>query len=1170
MKTIRNSITLTEALKHRVLLLDGSTGVVLQQRKLTESQIRGRRFQTHTHPLASNLDILCLSRPETVAEIHREYLEAGADIIETNSFNANALSQKEYATEHLVREINLAAARIARREADRFTAMNREQPRFVAGSIGPTAHSASLPVDVDNPAARTVDFDTLVNAYSEQAAALVEGGVDMLLIETIFDPLNAKAAAMGARKAFRLTGQEVPLIFSATLSDASGRLLTGHTVEAFLATVAHFRPIALGFNCSAGPAGLADAVRHLSESSPFATILYPNAGLPDRLGEYDLTPEAFVAEIRPLLAENRLNIVGGCCGTTPLHIAALRKALDDSTARPRITTATDDVTLPWICGLEPVNESQGFINVGERCNVAGSRKFLRLIKERNYQKALEIARRQVHDGTMAIDINMDDAMLDARAEMVGFLRILGSDPVTASVPWMIDSSDFGLIECALGNVAGKGIVNSISLRDGEEEFLRKARVIAGFGAAVVVMLFDEQGQATTYERKIEIAARAYKLLTGSCGFEARDIIIDANILTVATGMPEHDRYAIDFIKAVEWIRNNLPGVHTSGGVSNLSFAFRGNNFLRQAMHAVFLYHAIGAGLSMAIMDPSSRVSYSDVPGDLLECIEDVILCRREDASERLAKIAVRYSGTEVLTREADSRQRGHRPVSERLANALRTGDTDNLESDIAEAIAEYGSAQAVVEKPLMAGMEEVGRLFGCGKMFLPQVVKSARTMRKAVDILFPSGCENQQDGIKGKMLIATVRGDVHDIGKNIAAVVMRCNNYEVVDLGVQAEASAIVEAALRLRPDFIGLSGLITPSLGEMVAVAEALRDAGINVPLFVGGAATSELHTALRIAPAYGDGLVVRMPDASRNPVVASRLQSDYEHEAQSIRQRQRQLVDEFMKRNAEGNVETEQRKPAVDWNNETIDTPSFTGTVTLPEIPVGEISEFINFAYFFKCWQVNPDTKEARQLKNDARQLIERLIASGATMLARIGFYDAYSENDSIVIDGNVVIPTPRQLARAGRAECLALSDFIAPKGYGDHIGCFAVSVGPAIRELLSECSSKADDYEELLTKSVCDRLAEACSEWLHLQVRRKFWGYAADETCDEKAIRQARYRGIRPAVGYPSLPDQMIMHKLCQLLRPEEIGVSVTPNGALDPASSVAGFYFASPRSRYFTLN
>lgn len=1157
----RNISRIEEALDRRVLVLDGSMGVMLQRLALGEEGVRGVRFRNHHRPLASNLDILCLSRPEAVAGVHRAYLEAGADIIETNTFNANALSQREYGTEGLVHAINVAGARIAREEADRFTAADPLRPRFVAGSMGPTALSASLPVDVERPDARAVSFDELVGAYAAQAAGLIEGGVDVLLIETAFDLLNAKAAATGCRLAMEQSGRSVPLIFSMTVSDASGRILSGHTPEAFLAATAHFDPVAIGFNCSAGPAGLASVFSRFADECPFSTIFYPNAGLPDQLGNYILSTDDFVAQTVPLLREGKINIVGGCCGTTPEHIAALRRVVDSGEAVVRRAPA---VKAPWLAGFDAFGGDSGFINVGERCNVAGSRRFLRLVKEGNASEALAIARRQVADGAMVLDINMDDAMIDAGAEMGRFLRLLGSDPATAAVPWMIDSSDFSVIEAALKNVGGKAIVNSISLRDGEETFLAHARTIAGYGAAVVVMLFDEEGQAATYERKISIAKRAYNLLTERCGYSPRDIIIDPNILTVATGLPEHDRYALDYIRAVEWITANLPGVRTSGGVSNLSFAFRGNNYLRQAMHAAFLYHAIGAGLSMAIVDPSTKVAYSDIPAELLERIDDVLLCRRSDAAERLTEIAAGYA--EMRPADVTSESKAEFSVAERLALALRTGDDTTLEADLTEAVEVCGGAREVVEGPLMAGMEEVGRLFGCGKMFLPQVVKSSRTMRRAVEILKPFFGEDSSAGkTKGKILMATVRGDVHDIGKNICAVVLRCNNFEVIDLGVQVEARTIVEAALREKPDFIGLSGLISPSLGEMAVTAAALRRAGIGVPLFVGGAATTELHTALKIAPEYGDGLVVRVPDASANPVVASRLMTDYDAECLAVKDRQRKLVADYEAAAATA----EPGKPSI-RNTESSPRPSFTGVRTLAEVPVAEVEPYINYVYFNNCWRVASGSREAASLRRDAEEVLAILKAAGATMRAQVAFYDAYSQNDAIVVDGRVTVPTPRQKAKPGRSVCVALADFIAPEGSGDTIGCFAVTTGDVIRNMIGEARRSGDEYRSLLLQSVTDRLAEAASEWLHSLVRRQLWGYASDENLTIDEMRRARYRGIRPAVGYPSLPDQATMHTLMSLLSPADIGLAVTVNGALEPASSVAGFYIAAKNSRYFTID
>lgn len=1162
-KTYNRGQEFLKALRERTLLLDGSTGVEFQRMNLSESAVRGRRFMTHTRPLAANFDILALSRPELVATIHRSYLDAGADIIETDTFNANRLSQREYATAHLVCEINHAAASIAVSEARRYT----DRPRFVAGSIGPTALSASLPTDVNNPAFRAVSFDTLAEAYSEQSTALIEGGVDFLLIETIFDLLNAKAAAEGARRAMETTGVTIPLVFSFTISDTSGRILSGHTPEAILATMAPYNPAALGFNCSAGPQTLTAHARALATISPFPLIFYPNAGLPDRMGRYDMSPEEFADTIRPLIAEHSVSIVGGCCGTSHLHIAALSAVMGDHN-EPQLLTGNRSV--PWLAGMEAFHDDRGFINVGERCNVAGSRKFLRLINEKKYDEALAIARRQVEDGAMILDINMDDAMLDRRAEMTNFLRLLGSDPVTASVPWMIDSSDFGVIEDALRNTGGRAIVNSISLKHGEEEFIRLASVIRRYGAAVVLMLFDEKGQADTLERKKEVASRAISLLTDRCRFALRDIVIDPNVLTIATGMPEHDAYALWFIEAVRWITETYPGVKTSGGVSNLSFSFRGNNRLRQSMHAVFLYHAIRAGLSMAIVDPSSKVTYNDIPADLLKIIEDSVLFRHPEATAALAAAAERFlDETADTSAKSGEVSREKKSVADRLTDALIHGDDSQLAGDIPEAVTATGSATAVVDTILMGAMEEVGRRFEAGKMFLPQVVKSARTMHCAVKLLEPylEGQHTQaSSSSKGRFIIATVRGDVHDIGKNIAAVVLRCNNYDVIDLGVQVDAQTIVRAVREHKPDFIALSGLISPSLEEMARTLSVLHEAGISIPVFVGGAATSDLHTALALAPAYGDGVVARVSDASRDPVLAARLTSDFAATAGEIRMSQQALANEYRKRN-QNPVSNHVTKLETDWSAETFTTPTFTGIRTLDEVPVSEITPYINWTYFYNCWKIRPGSPEADSLHADAEAILQSPALKDAAMRCQVAFYDANSDgNDNIIVDNRVTIATPRQRPSATRSLCLALSDYIAPKGFGDHIGCFVVTLGDKLRTL---ADSAEDDYHRLLVQSLCDRVAEATSEWLHRRVRTELWGYAPDEPLDMTAIRQARYRGIRPAVGYPSLPDQCLMFRLMDLLDPEAIGVSVTVNGALWPSSTVAGFYIASPRARYFSV-
>lgn len=1163
---------LKDLIGKRILLLDGATGVELRKHVPDENSARGRRFMTHPRPLLSNLDILNLSRPEVVASVHDSYLEAGADIIETNTFNSNALSQREYGTDRLVRDLNLAGARIAVRRARHYSALDPARPRFVAGSMGPTAFSASFPCDSSCQWKRAVDFATLADIYADQAEALVEGGVDMLLIETAYDLLNIRGALHGASRGMERAGRIVPVAVSLTISDTSGRILSGHTPEAVLAAVAPYSPVALGFNCSAGPAGLASAVRRLADASPFPVIFYPNAGLPGPDGAYDVDPDKFVAELRPLLDKGLLCIVGGCCGTTPEHIARLSEFLSASGLKPRPAGARH---LPaWLSGLEAFGGDTGFINVGERCNVAGSRKFLRLVAGGDAAGALDVARRQVEAGAMILDINMDDPMLDAPEEMQRFLRLLGSDPTASSVPWMIDSSDFKVMERALENMAGRGIVNSISLRDGEEDFIRKASIVRRFGAAVVVMLTDERGQAADFDRKIEIARRAVAILTDKCGFDPRDIIIDANVLTVATGMPEHDRHALDFLKAVEWIRGNLPGVRTSGGLSNLSFSFRGNNYIRQAMHAVFLFHAVRAGLDMAIMDPGMRLTYSDIEPELLDRIEDVILCRRPDAASRLIDIASRYSDRKVT--DAQVVATVARTPSERISAALIAGDTTTLVGGLDEVVAEAGSASAVVDGPLMDAMEEVGRRFEAGKMFLPQVVKSAAAMQSAVAYLRPmleQGRNN--DAGNGLFLLATVRGDVHDIGKNIAGVVLRCNNFEVVDLGVQVDAAKIVGEALRLRPRFIGLSGLITPSLEEMAVVAAALKEAGIDVPLFVGGAATSELHTALRIAPAYG-GVVVRVGDASANPVAALRLIRDYEDEAARIRARQRKLVEEYQSGRGDAVGATPSTRSAMTGRDavaasvsDELPVPSFTGVRTLPPVTLSEIRPFINYTYFYKCWNVRPGSREADALLADAEDMLDSLEAQGASMTAQVAFYGAYSEGDFIKAAGESIY-TPRQNSVADGTPGKALSDYVAPEGAGDHIGCFLVTVGETIRTRLEEYAGSDDSYSRLLLQSLADRLAEAASEWLHRQTRVSLWGYSPDEPLDYQAIRRGEYRGIRPAVGYPSLPDQRLMHTLMRLLRPDDAGVSVTVNGALSPSASVAGFYLASPRARYFMVS
>lgn len=1183
-------IDINSLLEKRILVLDGATGVAFQRLALSEEQMRGDLLRDHTHNLSGNFDILCLTAPHFVEQIHRSYLDAGADIIETNTFNAQRLSQREYHCEYLISDINRAGAAIARRVADEYTALDPSRPRLVAGSVGPSAFTLSLATDINNRAAREVDFLMMRDAYAEQISALIEGGVDLILVETIFDTLNVKAIYAALNIARKATARhDIPVIFSMTLSDASGRLLNGQTPEAFLASIAYTKPLAVGFNCSGGPEKLIPFVERLNEISPFPSILYPNAGLPDQMGRYSETAEKFSQTLSRIIDHEGTNIIGGCCGTTPEHIAAVAAiAAGKAPRRP------DSTLQPaWLAGLEHFSDSQGFINVGERCNVAGSRKFLRLINEKRYDEAVEIAVKQVRDGAMMLDINLDDGLLDSVEEMTRFLRLLSAEPLTATVPWMIDSSSFEVIEAALQNIGGKAVVNSISLKHGDEEFLRQAEIIRSYGAAVVVMLFDETGQATSYEHKIAIAERAYHLLT-SHGWDPRDIIIDPNILTIATGIADHNPYAHDFIRAVRWIKDNLPGAKTSGGVSNLSFSFRGNNYLRQAMHAVFLYHAIQAGLDMAIVDPTSKVTYSQIDPSLLRIIEDAIFDRDPEASTRLTEAAIQYAA--IKPGEADTTSDiSQLSVSERLVNALLNGDGSTLIPDLDLSVEEHGGdAAAVVEGPLMAGMERVGHLFETGKMFLPQVVKSARTMHQAVAHLSPLMERNALQGAKkGLFLLATVKGDVHDIGKNIAGVVLRCNNFDVVDLGVQVDAHTIVEAALEHRPDFIALSGLITPSLHEMAVTVKALREAGIHTPVMVGGAATSNLHTALKIVPESGDDVVVRVSDAAKNGVIASRLLSDYDATASEIRSAQADTAAHYHREQACTEVPAGEA-PVVDWNAEPLYTPSYTGAQTISDIPVAEVAPYINWKYFLHCWRTLPDTPQAESLLADARALVERL--GKMTMTARVGFYPAYSEGESIVAEGHR-FDTPRQRPKAGRTTLLSLADYVAPEGHGDYVGAFCITIGEALRHLqhhvdaggsledllqedgvlddaLQDAAASGaprviDDYTRLLLQSVCDRLAEATSEYMHRRVRTELWGYVPDETLTIPEMLQGRGQGIRPAVGYGSMPDQHQMHVLNKLLGMEEAGITVTENGALSPSASTAGLYLSSPRAIYFTV-
>ena len=886
--------TIQELVRQRILILDGALGTMIQKYNLTEEEFRGGRFVEQPGQMKGNNDLLCLTAPHVIQDIHRKYLEVGADIIETNTFNAQRISMADYQVEDYCREINLAAAKIARELADEYTAKNPEKPRFVAGSVGPTNKTCSMSPDVNNPAFRAIAFDELMDAYQEQMEALLEGGVDAILIETIFDSLNAKAAVYAAMEAMEKVGREVPLMLSITVADTGGRTLSGQTLDAFLASVQHAPIFSIGLNCSFGAKQLKPFLQQLAKRAPYYISAYPNAGLPNSLGEYDQTPEDMAREVKEYIDEGLVNIIGGCCGTTEAYIAQYETLVKG--AKPHIPVSKAHTLC--LSGLELLEQSAEvkFINVGERCNVAGSRKFLRLINEKNYEEALGIARKQVEDGALVIDVNMDDGLLDAKEEMKTFLNLIMSDPDIARVPIMIDSSKWEVIEAGLKCLQGKSIVNSISLKEGEEKFIERARMIKRLGAATVVMAFDEQGQADTYERKIEVCGRAYRILVEQVGFNPHDIIFDPNILSVATGIEEHNNYAVDFIKATAWIKQNLPGAHVSGGVSNLSFSFRGNNYIREAMHAVFLYHAIQQGMDMAIVNPATSVLYSDIPTDILERIEDVVLNRRPDAAERLIETAeaLKASSANVATQSSNQQVWRETSVEERLQYALVKGLGEYLEADLQEAMKQYPKVVDIIEGPLMEGMNKVGELFGAGKMFLPQVVKTARTMKKAVSILQPFIEAGREEGAQkaGKVLLATVKGDVHDIGKNIVSVVMACNNYEIIDLGVMVPAETIVQKAIEEQVDMMGLSGLITPSLEEMVHVASEMQRAGLRIPIMIGGATTSPLHTALKIAPVY-DGPVIHLKDASQNALVAARLMNPLQKEeyVQTLLQEQAEL---------------------------------------------------------------------------------------------------------------------------------------------------------------------------------------------------------------------------------------------------------------------------------------
>ena len=1185
---------LYSALKNRILLLDGAMGTMIQTYKLNEEDFRGERFKDFQHELKGNNDLLSITKPEIIKEIHNAFLDAGADIIETNTFNANRISQADYHLEDYVSELNISSARLASKIAAEYTENNPDKPRFVAGSIGPTNKTASMSPDVNDPGFRAVSFEDLFETYFEQIEALYKGGVDIFLIETIFDTLNAKAAIFAIEKLNEKENVSVPVMISGTITDASGRTLSGQNLEAFINSVSHIEVLSLGLNCSLGAKELRPYLQELSEKSPSYVSAHPNAGLPNQFGEYDESPEEMGIQIAEFINSGYVNIVGGCCGTTPEHIRQFAGYANNVSGRkppakePKLR----------LSGLEPLTlfEGSNFINIGERTNVAGSKKFARLIRENKYEEALNIARNQVEGGAQIIDVCMDDAMLDAEKEMVTFLNLVMAEPDIARVPVMIDSSKWSVIEAGLKCVQGKAVVNSISLKEGEEAFLEQAEKIKKYGAAAVVMAFDEKGQADTFERRIEVCERAYNLLVERIEFPPEDIIFDPNVLAIATGIEEHNNYAIDFIETVKWIKKNLPLAHVSGGISNLSFSFRGNNPVREAMHSVFLFHAIKAGLDMGIVNPNLLQVYDEIPPDLLDLTEDVVLNRKPDATEKLIEFAENIKSDKKEIEKKDQWREG--TVEERLSHALIKGIPDYIEKDVLEAHEKIGQALKVIEGPLMDGMNIVGDLFGEGKMFLPQVVKSARVMKKAVAVLLPYVEEEKDEAgeteAAGKVLLATVKGDVHDIGKNIVGVVLGCNNYEIIDLGVMVPIEKILQAAKEKQVDIIGLSGLITPSLEEMVNIAAEMQKQDFHQPLLIGGATTSKIHTAVKIEPAYSNG-VIHVKDASRSVGVVSNLlnKKSKKEYLSSIRSDYDNLRENYSGASSKvkyiGLEEARNNALKLDWNKSPIYKPSFTGIKVFDDYSIKEISEYISWVFFFVVWQLRgkfPDIlkdpkqgEEARKLYADAKEMLDKIInEKWLEARAVIGFFPANSVGDDIEIYSdenreNVIhrfINLRNQTEKKDNTPNYCLSDFIAPKESGriDYLGAFATTAGIGIEKKIKEFEDDHDDYNSIMLKALADRLAEAFTELIHEKVRKEYWGYAPDENLGLEDLLLENYQGIRPAHGYPACPDHSEKETLFKLLKAEEnTGINLTESFSMYPAASVSGLMFAHHQSKYF---
>ncbi|KYN80238.1 methionine synthase [Vibrio cidicii] len=1182
-------------LKQRILLIDGGMGTMIQGYKLQEQDYRGERFANWHCDLKGNNDLLVLTQPQLIKEIHCAYLEAGADILETNTFNATTIAMADYEMESLSEEINFAAATLAREAADEWTAKNPQKPRYVAGVLGPTNRTCSISPDVNDPGYRNVTFDALVQAYSESTRALIRGGSDLILIETIFDTLNAKACAFAVDSVFEELGLSLPVMISGTITDASGRTLSGQTTEAFYNALRHVRPISFGLNCALGPDELRPYVEELSRISETYVSTHPNAGLPNAFGEYDLSPQEMAVHVKEWAQSGFINLVGGCCGTTPEHIRHMALAVEG--VAPRVLP-----DIPVACrlsGLEPLTIAKDtlFVNVGERTNVTGSARFKRLIKEELYDEALDVAREQVENGAQIIDINMDEGMLDAEACMVRFLNLCASEPEISKVPVMVDSSKWEVIEAGLKCIQGKGIVNSISLKEGKAKFVEQAKLIRRYGAAVIVMAFDEVGQADTRERKLEICTNAYRILVDEVGFPAEDVIFDPNIFAIATGIEEHNNYAVDFINAVADIKRDLPHAMISGGVSNVSFSFRGNNYVREAIHAVFLYHCFKNGMDMGIVNAGQLEIYDNVPEKLREAVEDVVLNRREDGTERLLEIAEAYRENAVgKVEDASALEWRTWPVAKRLEHALVKGITEFIVEDTEEARLNASKPLEVIEGPLMDGMNVVGDLFGEGKMFLPQVVKSARVMKQAVAHLEPFINASKQSGsTNGKILLATVKGDVHDIGKNIVGVVLQCNNYEIIDLGVMVPCEQILKVAKEEQVDIIGLSGLITPSLDEMVHVAKEMERQGFDLPLLIGGATTSKAHTAVKIEQNYSHP-VVYVNNASRavgvctsllsdelRPAFVERLQADYElvrdqHNRKKPRSKPVTLA------------EARANKAAIDWQSYTPPAPAKPGVHVFADFDVAVLRQYIDWTPFFMTWSLvgkyptifdhEEVGEEAQRLFKDANDWLDKIEQEGLMKASGMcALFPAASIGDDIEVYSDEsrsqvvkVLHNLRQQTEKPKGPNYCLSDYVAPKASGkkDWIGAFAVTGGINERELADEFKAQGDDYNAIMIQAVADRLAEAFAEYLHERVRKEIWGYAPDENLSNEELIREKYQGIRPAPGYPACPEHTEKGALWELLNVEQtIGMSLTSSYAMWPGASVSGWYFSHPESRYFAI-